>query len=303
MCEEKTCINCKYMRTSYSEEPCKSCDRMCRSNWVEASTRRTTFDTGVNNMEENKMCCNCKYMLASMTEEPCKSCDRKCKSNWVDRSKPDKFKLGEIVVAKSERRVIEGMKNIYIYLREGWVLRIPYHVAVDSSYILSISYRQRKYMIDKFIANDIAIWENCFNLEYASPEFIAKHDDRAKKYYVTETLNEWFSKLMKKEPVSPSKTFMKDVSQFMDEGLAAGIDRFNKYPTLNANFIKRVIFSDPATIVFWEDGTKTVVKTQDGEKYDKEKGLAMAISKRVFGNERDYYNVFKRWMRKGEEKC
>jgi hypothetical protein len=44
------------------------------------------------------------------------------------------------------------------------------------------------------------------------------------------------------------------------------------------------------------------VKTQDGEKYDKEKGLAMAIAKRVFGNERDYYNVFKRWMRKGEKR-
>ena len=63
--------------------------------------------------------------------------------------------------------------------------------------------------------------------------------------------------------------------------------------------IENVIFNDPATIVFWKDGTKTVVHAQNGEPYDKEKGLAMAISKKAFGNKRDYYNTFKRWLRKG----
>lgn len=63
--------------------------------------------------------------------------------------------------------------------------------------------------------------------------------------------------------------------------------------------IENVIFNDPATIVFWKDGTKTVVHAQNGEPYDKEKGLAMAISKKAFGNKRDYYNFFKRWLRKG----
>ena len=59
--------------------------------------------------------------------------------------------------------------------------------------------------------------------------------------------------------------------------------------------IKDVIFSDPATIVFWSDGTKTVVKTRGGEKYDKEKGLAMAIIKKITGNAGNYYNIFKEW--------
>ena len=40
--------------------------------------------------------------------------------------------------------------------------------------------------------------------------------------------------------------------------------------------IKKVIFNDPATIVLWSDGTKTVVKAE-GEPFDPEKGLAMAI--------------------------
>ena len=47
--------------------------------------------------------------------------------------------------------------------------------------------------------------------------------------------------------------------------------------------IKNVIFNKPATIVLWEDGTKTVVKCQKGDKYDKEKGLAFCILKKIYG--------------------
>lgn len=52
--------------------------------------------------------------------------------------------------------------------------------------------------------------------------------------------------------------------------------------------IEKVIFNDPATIVMWNDGTKTVVKTrQKGhkkDKFSKEYGLAMAIAKKYCGN-------------------
>ena len=59
--------------------------------------------------------------------------------------------------------------------------------------------------------------------------------------------------------------------------------------------IVKVIFNDPATIVYWIDGTKTVVKSE-GEKFDPEKGLAMAISKKLLGNNGNYYNEFKKWL-------
>lgn len=60
--------------------------------------------------------------------------------------------------------------------------------------------------------------------------------------------------------------------------------------------IKKVIFNKPATIVLWDDGTKTVVKCQPGkngrlEKYDKEKGLAMCITKKALGNKSNFNNV------------
>lgn len=60
--------------------------------------------------------------------------------------------------------------------------------------------------------------------------------------------------------------------------------------------IKNVIFNDPATIVFWADGTKTVVKAQGDDTFDPEKGLAMAISKKALGNKGNYCNELKKWL-------
>lgn len=76
------------------------------------------------------------------------------------------------------------------------------------------------------------------------------------------------------------------------------------------SMIQQVIFNPPATIVIWRDGSKTVVKCGENDIFDPEKGLAMAISKRAFGDNRDYYEVFAKWVgkyeyqqkRKGKEK-
>ena len=66
--------------------------------------------------------------------------------------------------------------------------------------------------------------------------------------------------------------------------------------------IKDVIFNPPATIVFWGDDTKTVVQAQDGEKFDPEKGLAMAISKKILGNKYDYYHTFAKYLKKWDKR-
>lgn len=60
--------------------------------------------------------------------------------------------------------------------------------------------------------------------------------------------------------------------------------------------IERVIHHDPATIVYWTDGTKTVVKA-DREDYDGEKGIAMAFMKKVMGNKGNYFNEVKKWTK------
>lgn len=63
-------------------------------------------------------------------------------------------------------------------------------------------------------------------------------------------------------------------------------------------FLKKVIYNDPATIAFWSDGTKTIVKAQPGDIFDPEKGLAMVIAKKACGNTGNYYNGFKKWLPK-----
>lgn len=64
----------------------------------------------------------------------------------------------------------------------------------------------------------------------------------------------------------------------------------------NAPAIKRVIFNPPATIVYWSDCTKTVVKCNVNDIFDPEKGLAMAIAKRCAGNTRAYYAEIRHWV-------
>lgn len=70
------------------------------------------------------------------------------------------------------------------------------------------------------------------------------------------------------------------------------------YPTCTDELpeIKNVIFNDPATIVFWSDGTKTVVKCMEGKEFNTWDGLAMAICKKLFG--KSFKRTFRKWCGK-----
>lgn len=73
-----------------------------------------------------------------------------------------------------------------------------------------------------------------------------------------------------------------------------GIDTLNLFPDIDD-----VIFSGPATVVKWKDGTKTVVKCAKNDNFDPEKGLAMAIAKKALGNKGNYYETIRKWMHPG----
>lgn len=57
----------------------------------------------------------------------------------------------------------------------------------------------------------------------------------------------------------------------------------------------KIIFNGPATIVFWDDGTKTVVKCTERETFDYEKGVALCYMKRLLGNDNSFKHVFKKF--------
>lgn len=71
-------------------------------------------------------------------------------------------------------------------------------------------------------------------------------------------------------------------------------DKQNERAPKITDFIDRIIAQDTATIIFWKDGTKTSVKCGQGEAYDYEKGIAMAVLKYIFGNR--YYKDMQKLM-------
>ena len=78
------------------------------------------------------------------------------------------------------------------------------------------------------------------------------------------------------------------------------LGKMNRHKSEMLDKIKNVIFNNPATIVLWADGTKTVVKCEH-EDFDPEKGLAMAIVKKTMADNHSYYNeIFKKWLPKEE---
>lgn len=74
---------------------------------------------------------------------------------------------------------------------------------------------------------------------------------------------------------------------------------FYKVKPMSDLSIKKVIFNDPATIVYWGNGERTIIKCNEDDSFDQEKGLAMAICKRALGA--DYKKVFKEWIPEEEE--
>lgn len=61
--------------------------------------------------------------------------------------------------------------------------------------------------------------------------------------------------------------------------------------------IKKVIHNKPATVVFWSDGTKTVVKCQkeDMPGYSERVGLLMCVAKKFFGNTGKFNDILGEW--------
>ena len=66
------------------------------------------------------------------------------------------------------------------------------------------------------------------------------------------------------------------------------ISENNLYNTFE---IKDILVDGPATIVFWADGTKTVVKCGHDDSYDIEKAVAMCFMKKALGS-RSMHKIF-----------
>lgn len=193
-----------------------------------------------------------------------------------------------------------------------------------NEYIESKGYIVERKYVSKDIEYKFVISDGTFKKEY-----LWKYDRKANKKEVADRmLNNFVASKKRLEPfnlvsrgligdIEHGYEYFEDLSTidnmiekfnnsklnnaYISEDIAMGYGTRKEFiiPELNNRklTIKDVIFNAPATIVFWSDGTKTVVKAQNNEKYDREKGLAMAITKKFLGNQGNYYETIKKWIK------
>ena len=70
---------------------------------------------------------------------------------------------------------------------------------------------------------------------------------------------------------------------------------YNFEKVADDSIIYRVIFNDPATIILWSDGTKTIAKTHGDDAFDPEKGFAVACAKKLLGGGNAFRMAFAKW--------
>ena len=104
----------------------------------------------------------------------------------------------------------------------------------------------------------------------------------------TDALMSLFDSICKPQKPSKPKSKKDDVVVIKDvrprEAIAYNKKNETKFKPLYIPKLKRVQFSPPATIAWFEDGSKSVAVAGHGDEYDKETGLAICMLKRVLGN-------------------
>lgn len=173
------------------------------------------------------------------------------------------------------------------------------------------SYTMDLYVNDYSIlkCKDFNYHHNCISFEDIGVKINVYFDSSVKPGSIelhvnTYDINE-FEMTLDKDETKKEKNDMdyeKDLFEYKEKYWKSTINSIYGLPIYNGGFksqIKKVIFSGPCTIVLWTDNTKTIVRCE-GEEFDKEKGLAMAISKKFLGinkNKSDYFDIIKKWCK------
>ena len=86
---------------------------------------------------------------------------------------------------------------------------------------------------------------------------------------------------LRKEILSNMKPLPRDIVNYCENDVLATIKvaETKNFYSLN---ISKIIFNPPATIVFWEDGTKTVAKCSAEDEFSEYYGFLAALGKKVY---------------------
>lgn len=61
-------------------------------------------------------------------------------------------------------------------------------------------------------------------------------------------------------------------------------------------FVKKIIFSGPATVVLWDDGSKTVVKCSEDDQFDPYAAVAQAYTKKIFRTNNQFKKMVDKFL-------
>lgn len=138
---------------------------------------------------------------------------------------------------------------------------------------------------------------------------------RVKEYHGNEqektSLKEFYQKHIKDDSTRfmtyggvPYDKISKDALHYTEadvKNTMAFLELCQEYQKVSFPSVEKVIFNDPATIVIWGDGSKTMVKCQGDDKFDPEKGLALCFMKKALGNKSNFNNVIHTWVKPEDE--
>ena len=82
--------------------------------------------------------------------------------------------------------------------------------------------------------------------------------------------------------------------------LPGSFDYIDKFGYIARVSIKQTLFKNPATVVFWDDNTKTIAKCNTPDVFDAEKGLLLCTVKKIAPNT-NIEEMFSNWCVSTEE--
>ena len=129
-------------------------------------------------------------------------------------------------------------------------------------------------------------WNGIYIKEDLTPEYLPWNKNEEQKGRILLEYREPvyipFELTERRNTMLPKDTF------YIDEFIYL-LDRghgFSKVP-----HIDHVKFNGPATIVFWKDGTKTVVKHDGKGRKDKRQAILYAFIRKIYGEGKPYHNI------------
>ena len=88
------------------------------------------------------------------------------------------------------------------------------------------------------------------------------------------------------------KNWLSDCAGYSAVGLRSN-QATAKYKMISIPIPTKIIYNGPATIVFWADGTKTIVKKSKKEKDNKYNAFCAALAKKIYGTNSNVNRIVK----------